>query len=49
MTLHAMYVWQVKPQSEARHQWDVFERISTIPSPDAYPSASQFGCPLVPA
>ena len=46
---HTMYVWQVKPQSEAKHEWDVFEKISTIPSPDAYPSASQFGCPLVPA
>ncbi len=46
---HAMHVWQVKPASEARQKGDVFTRISTIPSPDAYPPPGLFGCPLVPA
>jgi branched-chain amino acid transport system substrate-binding protein len=46
---HAMHVWQVKPASEAKQKGDVFTRISTIPSPDAYPPPGLFGCPLVPA
>ena len=45
---HAMYVWQVKPASESKQPGDVFARISTIPSPEAYPPPALFGCPLVP-
>lgn len=44
---HAMYVWEVKPRQESEHRWDVFKRISTVPSPDAYPPPALFGCPLV--
>ncbi|MDQ2804710.1 MAG: ABC transporter substrate-binding protein [Pseudomonadota bacterium] len=44
---HTMYVWQVKPASEAKHRWDVFKQVSTLPSPEAYPPPAQFGCPLV--
>ena len=46
---HAMNVWQVKPATEAKYKGDVFSKISTIPSPDAYPPPAFFGCPLVPA
>ncbi len=46
---HAMHVWQVKPVSEAKHKGDVFSKIGTIPSPEAYPPPGFFGCPLVPS
>ncbi|HET6182652.1 MAG TPA: ABC transporter substrate-binding protein [Acetobacteraceae bacterium] len=44
---HTMYLWQVKPASEATHQWDLYKLISTLPSPEAYPPPALFGCPLV--
>jgi branched-chain amino acid transport system substrate-binding protein len=43
---HTMYVWEVKPLSEAKHRWDVFKLISTVPTPNAYPPTGQFGCSL---
>ena len=46
---HTMHLWQVKPPSAAAHRWDLFNLISTIPTPDAYPPAGEFGCPLSPA
>ncbi len=46
---HAMYLWQVKPPAEAKHKWDVFKELATIPSPEAYPPPGLFGCPLVPS
>ncbi len=46
---HTMNVWQVKPQAEAKHRWDVFSLVSTLPSPEAYPPPGMFGCELVPA
>ncbi|MBV9115757.1 MAG: ABC transporter substrate-binding protein [Acetobacteraceae bacterium] len=46
---HTMYLWQVKPSGEAKHKWDVFKPLATIPSPDAYPPPGLFGCPLVPS
>jgi branched-chain amino acid transport system substrate-binding protein len=46
---HTMYLWEVKPLSEAKHQWDVFNLIGTLPTPDAFPPANLFGCPLSPA
>lgn len=45
---HAMYVWEVKPRSEAKHRWDVFRPLGTLASPTAYPLPGLFGCPLVP-
>ena len=46
---HTMYTWEVKPTSEATHQWDVFKPVGNLPSPTAYPPPGLFGCPLVPA
>jgi branched-chain amino acid transport system substrate-binding protein len=43
---HAMNLWEVKPTSEAKHKWDLFKQIASMPSPDAYPPAALFGCPL---
>jgi len=36
----------VKPSSEAKHRWDLFKLISTVPTPNAYPPADLFGCSL---
>jgi len=44
---HTMYVWEVKPHSAGDHKWDMFKRVSTVPTPDAYPPPALFGCPLV--
>lgn len=44
---HAMYLWEVKPPTPGEKKWDVYKRISTIPSPEAYPPPALFGCPLV--
>jgi branched-chain amino acid transport system substrate-binding protein len=46
---HTMYLWEVKPLSEAKHRWDVFNLLGTVPTPDAFPPANLFGCPLSPA
>jgi branched-chain amino acid transport system substrate-binding protein len=43
---HTMNVWEVKPSSEAKHRWDLFKLISTVPTPNAYPPADLFGCSL---
>jgi branched-chain amino acid transport system substrate-binding protein len=43
---HAMNLWEVKPPSESKHNWDLFTQIASVPSPDAYPPAALFGCPL---
>jgi branched-chain amino acid transport system substrate-binding protein len=46
---HAMHLWQVKPPADSRYRWDVFERLATLPSPDAYPAPDATGCPMVKA
>jgi branched-chain amino acid transport system substrate-binding protein len=46
---HAMSLWEVKPAAEAKHRWDLFNLIGSVPSPDAFPPAGLFGCPLSPA
>ena len=43
---HKMYLWEVKPTSHSKRKWDVYNLVSTIPSPDAYPPPALFGCPL---
>jgi branched-chain amino acid transport system substrate-binding protein len=45
---HAMYLWEVKPVAEAKHRWDLFDLIGSVPSPAAFPPAGLFGCPLSP-
>ena len=44
---HAMYLWEVKPPAPGDKKWDVYKRVSTIPSPEAFPPPALFGCPLV--
>jgi branched-chain amino acid transport system substrate-binding protein len=46
---HAMYLWQVKDLGQSNQRFDLFSRLATIPSPEAYPPPGLFGCPLVPA
>jgi len=46
---HAMSLWEVKPAAEAKHRWDLFNLIGSVRSPDAFPPAGLFGCPLSPA
>ena len=46
---HTMYLWQVKDSADTKQKYDLYNRLATIPSPDAYPPAARFGCPLVPA
>lgn len=43
---HTMYVWEVKPEAEAKHRWDVFKLISAVPTPNAYAPSNTFGCTL---
>ena len=43
---HAMHLWEVKARNQSNHKWDVFKRISTLPSPQAFPPPALFGCPL---
>jgi branched-chain amino acid transport system substrate-binding protein len=46
---HTMYLWQVKPVSQSKQKWDLFDQLAVIPSPEAFPPPGLFGCPLVPA
>ncbi|HKM62590.1 MAG TPA: ABC transporter substrate-binding protein [Acidisphaera sp.] len=46
---HTMYLWEVKPASEATHRWDLYKQIGTMPTPEAYPPVGLFGCQLSPA
>ncbi len=46
---HAMYLWEVTAPTPGQKKWDVYKKLSTLPSPDAYPPPALFGCPLVPA
>jgi branched-chain amino acid transport system substrate-binding protein len=46
---HAMHLWQVKAPAQSKHKWDLFENLATVPSPEAFPPAGLFGCPLVKA
>ena len=45
---HTMYLWQVK-EPPAADKYDLFTRLSEMPSPDAFPPPGLLGCPLVPA
>jgi branched-chain amino acid transport system substrate-binding protein len=44
---HTMYLWQVKAASQSKEKWDLFNRLATIPTPEAFPPPALFGCPLV--
>ncbi len=47
--MHQMYLWQVKPPSEATHPFDFCKLLATIPPAEAWRSLADGGCPLVKA
>jgi branched-chain amino acid transport system substrate-binding protein len=46
-TLHRMYLWQVKPEAEAKHRYDFCKPLATIAPEEAWRPLSEGGCPLV--
>ncbi len=42
--LDPMYVWRVKPASAAKHKWDFYEPVATIPGSDAFVPMNDTGC-----
>ncbi len=47
--MHVMYLWQVKPPSEAKHPYDFCDALATIPPDEAWRPLREGGCPLVKA
>ena len=47
--MHVMYLWQVKPVSEAKYKYDFCKRLATIAPADAWRPLSQGGCPFIKA
>lgn len=47
--MHEMYLWQVKPLSEAKSKYDFYKLVQTIVPEDAWRPLSEGGCPLVKA
>jgi branched-chain amino acid transport system substrate-binding protein len=47
--MHVMYLWQVKPPSEAKYQYDFCKLLATIPPDEAWRPLADGGCPLVKA
>jgi branched-chain amino acid transport system substrate-binding protein len=47
--MHVMYLWQVKPPSEATHEFDFCKLLATIPPDEAWRPLADGGCPLVKA
>lgn len=47
--MHEMYLWQVKPVSEAKSKYDFYKLVNTIAPADAWRPLSEGGCPLVKA
>ncbi|MBN8906143.1 MAG: ABC transporter substrate-binding protein [Rhodospirillales bacterium] len=47
--MHQMYLWQVKPVSEAKSKYDFCKLLATIAPADAWRPLSEGGCPLVKA
>jgi branched-chain amino acid transport system substrate-binding protein len=46
-TMHVMYLWQVKPEVEAKHRYDFCKPVSTIAPSDAWRPLGEGGCPFV--
>ena len=46
-TMHVMYLWQVKPEAEAKHRYDFCKPVSTIAPSDAWRPLGEGGCPFV--
>jgi branched-chain amino acid transport system substrate-binding protein len=47
--MHEMYLWQVKPVSESKHEYDFCKLLVTIPPDEAWRPLADGGCPLVKA
>jgi branched-chain amino acid transport system substrate-binding protein len=47
--MHEMYLWQVKPASEARYANDFCTRLGTISAATAWRPLAEDGCPLIKA
>jgi len=47
--MHVMYLWQVKPPSEAKYKYDFCKHLATISPADAWRPLKDGGCPLVKA
>ncbi len=45
--MHEMYLWQVKPKSAARSQYDYCTNLATIAPADAWRSLADGACPLI--
>ena len=45
--LHRMYLWQIKPEAEARHPYDYCKLITSIAPEDAWRPLREGGCPLI--
>ncbi len=45
--MHEMYLWQVKPRTEAKSRYDFCRLLATIPPADAWRPVNEGGCPLV--
>jgi branched-chain amino acid transport system substrate-binding protein len=44
-----MYLFEVKSSARAKERWDIYNLLGTLPSPQAFPTADAFGCPLAKA
>jgi branched-chain amino acid transport system substrate-binding protein len=47
--MHQMYLWQVKPTSEAKYKYDFCTNLAVIKPEDAWRPMSEGGCPFVKA
>jgi branched-chain amino acid transport system substrate-binding protein len=47
--MHQMYLWQVKPVSEAKYKYDFCKQLAVIKPEDAWRPLSEGGCPFVKA
>lgn len=45
--VHDFYVFQVKKPSESKNEWDLYDRLSTIPGDEAFRPLSQSACPAI--
>ncbi len=44
-----MYLFRVKTPAQSKSEWDLYERIATVPFDEAFRPISEGGCPLVSA
>jgi branched-chain amino acid transport system substrate-binding protein len=47
--MHTMYLWQVKPVTEAKSKYDFCNKLATITPADAWRPLADGGCPLIKA